>query len=105
MSPNKWIEHVKKFAKDNNLSYGCAISDKRCKDTYEKVQKKSYSDKKQEKNINIINSIVVGLKNKIKYSQNLDNDKPALRMKFSNMSKDAQALFIEKYKKYYDKIF
>ena len=23
---NPWIEHVKKFAADNNISYGCAIS-------------------------------------------------------------------------------
>ena len=24
--PNKWIEHVKQYAKDNNLSYGCSLS-------------------------------------------------------------------------------
>ena len=25
--PNPWIEHVKKYAKDNNISYGCAITE------------------------------------------------------------------------------
>ena len=27
MSTNPWILHVKKYAKDNNISYGCAISE------------------------------------------------------------------------------
>lgn len=34
---NPWIEHVKKYAKDNNISYGCAIS--MAKDTYVKKVK------------------------------------------------------------------
>lgn len=24
--PNAWIEHVRKYAKDNNVSYACAVS-------------------------------------------------------------------------------
>lgn len=32
--PNQWIDHVKKFAADNNLSYGCALSKPECKETY-----------------------------------------------------------------------
>jgi hypothetical protein len=35
--PNAWVEHVKKYAKDNNISYGCAIS--KAKDTYVKKEK------------------------------------------------------------------
>ncbi len=31
---NKWIEHVKKFANDNNMTYACAVSDKLCRDAY-----------------------------------------------------------------------
>jgi hypothetical protein len=27
--PNAWIEHVRKYAKDNNISYGCAVSEAR----------------------------------------------------------------------------
>ena len=31
---NRWVEHIKKFANDHNMSYGCALTDKRCKATY-----------------------------------------------------------------------
>lgn len=31
---NKWIMHVKRFASENNLSYGCAITTPECKATY-----------------------------------------------------------------------
>ena len=34
MSKNRWVEHVRKFATDNNLSYGCALSKPECKETY-----------------------------------------------------------------------
>jgi len=34
MSTNKWIEHVKDFAKKNSVSYGCAISMPECKASY-----------------------------------------------------------------------
>ena len=41
--PNKWIEHVRKFSRENNISYGCAISDSRCKASYEpKTETKKY---------------------------------------------------------------
>lgn len=32
--PNDWIKHVKKFARENNIAYACAISDPRCKSSY-----------------------------------------------------------------------
>jgi hypothetical protein len=32
--PNRWVDHVKKFAADNNLSYACALSKPECKDSY-----------------------------------------------------------------------
>ena len=31
---NPWVEHIKKYAKDNHLSYGCALSTPECKNTY-----------------------------------------------------------------------
>ena len=34
MSTNRWVNWVKKFAADNNLSYGCALSTPECKETY-----------------------------------------------------------------------
>ena len=38
---NPWVEHIKKYAKDNNLSYGCALSTPECKNTYSKTSSKS----------------------------------------------------------------
>lgn len=32
-----WTDHVKRFAKINQISYGCAISDQRCKASYKNV--------------------------------------------------------------------
>ena len=37
--PNNWTNHVKQFARENNLTYGCAISDPRCKSSYKKPVK------------------------------------------------------------------
>ena len=31
--PNAWVEHIKKYAKDNK-SYGCTLSMPDCKDNY-----------------------------------------------------------------------
>lgn len=31
---NKWVQHVKEFAKINKLSYGCALSMPECKESY-----------------------------------------------------------------------
>ena len=31
---NRWVEHIRAFAKKNNMTYGCAMSDPRIKDGY-----------------------------------------------------------------------
>jgi hypothetical protein len=31
---NKWVEHIRAFAKKNGQSYGCALSDPKCKSSY-----------------------------------------------------------------------
>jgi hypothetical protein len=33
---NAWVEHVRKFASKNGISYGCAVSDPECKASYHK---------------------------------------------------------------------
>jgi Holliday junction resolvase RusA-like endonuclease len=45
MPVNAWIEHVRKYAKDNNISYACAIS--KAKETYVKKEKTSAITTKQ----------------------------------------------------------
>lgn len=44
---NKWVEHIRKWAKDHNLSYGCALSNAECKEAY-KSSKEPPKTKKQE---------------------------------------------------------
>jgi hypothetical protein len=34
MPPNAWTLHVKQFAKEHNLSYGCAMSTPECRQSY-----------------------------------------------------------------------
>ena len=34
--PNAWVEHVKSFAAQNNVAYGCAISIPACRESYYK---------------------------------------------------------------------
>ena len=45
--PNAWVIHVKKFASENNKSYGCAISDPECKASYVRPIKEKKKTKKQ----------------------------------------------------------
>ena len=32
---NSWIEHVRKYASDNSISYACALSSPGCKESYQ----------------------------------------------------------------------
>ena len=36
---NKWVEHVRQFAKENGLSYACALSTAECKASYQASKK------------------------------------------------------------------
>ena len=49
---NKWIQHIKDYAKRNNMSYGCALSSEGCKNEYnkKKVKKEQKEVKKVKKN-------------------------------------------------------
>ena len=67
--PSPWVEHVRKYAKDNNISYMCAISD--ASKTYDKkkpMKKKSEPVKKKvvkiHDNLNYNKHITPKLQNK-----------------------------------------
>jgi hypothetical protein len=48
--PSKWIEFVKKWAKDNNITYGCAMSKPECKNAYhKKYDTQKYQRERKEK--------------------------------------------------------
>jgi tRNA G10 N-methylase Trm11 len=47
--PNAWVEHIKKYAKENNLSYGCALSMPDCKNScYKKTKESKTKESKTE---------------------------------------------------------
>jgi hypothetical protein len=35
---NAWVEHIKRFARANGKSYGCALSDPQCRATYKNAK-------------------------------------------------------------------
>jgi len=37
---NRWVEHIRKFAKENGKTYGCALSDPACRASYKPLPKK-----------------------------------------------------------------
>jgi hypothetical protein len=45
---NPWVEHVKAFAKEHQLSYGCAISNPQCSASYKAKQPKHKKEKYQQ---------------------------------------------------------
>jgi hypothetical protein len=54
---NKWVEHIKKWAKANNSTYGCALSNPKCKEDY----KKSKEEPKQEEKIQKIQKAIINI--------------------------------------------
>ena len=102
--PNKWIEHVKKYAKDNNLSFGCALTCPNLKKDYIPVLKLTKKEKENKTKQLIIISSVNTMIHKIK-TMNEETDKPVLRMKYNSYSESIRDIIKDKYPKYYNKLF
>jgi hypothetical protein len=49
--PNAWIQHVKKFAADKNISYSCALSMPECKVSYKSKEEPKKESKPKESEI------------------------------------------------------
>ena len=101
--PNKWIEHVKKFAKENGLSYGCAMSKPNLKDDYKPSVKMTSKEKKQKKVDDMNKTIVSSLLKRIKNMTS--EDRPLALMKYNAASQPIRDTIKEQYPKYYNKLF
>ena len=101
---NAWITHVKKFAQENNKSYGCAISDPACKNSYEKVVKKSKKELREEQSI--INKAQARNQflNRVK-NMTSDDEKPILKMRFNSLNESIREDIKKNYVKLYNKLF
>lgn len=101
--PNMWIEHVKKFAKENGLSYGCAMSKPNLKDGYVPSVKMTSKEKKQKKVDDMNKTIVSSLLKRIKNMTS--EDRPLVLMKYNAASQPIRDTIKEQYPKYYNKLF
>ena len=101
--PNAWITHVKNFAKENNKSYGCAISDPACKNSYERVVKKSKKELREEQRVINQTQARNQILNRIKTMT--DDDKPILKMKFNSLNETIRNDIKQNFSKYYNKLF
>ena len=100
---NSWILHVKKYASDNNKSYGCAISDPLCKASYNKPVKKTKKELEDEKIKVIRLQTITMFKNKV---VNMKPDEiPMLRGKYNSYTKAIRDQFRQKYPNTYKKLF
>jgi len=99
---NKWIEHVKKFAKEHGLSYGCAMSNLHLKDGYVASVKMSSKEKMKLKDDAIVKGIVNSIVKRIKNMT--DVDRPIVLMKYHAASSDVKDIIKRDYSNYYSKL-
>jgi hypothetical protein len=97
---NPWVEHVKKYAKENNITYACAITE--AKKTYTKVDKNEVKNKQMEvlkkKWRNDIN------KNFSKVLRENPESLPSLRLKLKTRNKGYREYMKQVAPNMYDKL-
>lgn len=101
---NPWINHVKKFAKENNRSYGCSISDPACAASYTKVIKKSKKEKRNEQRLINQSQARNQFLNRVK-NMSSDDEKPILKMRFNSLHETIRNDIKDNYSKLYNKLF
>lgn len=101
--PNKWIDHVQKYAKSHDIAYGCALNQPDIKEGYVKVVKKTKKQINEEKLNIMISQNIEMLKNKIKNMT--DDEIPIIKMKVNSYNKTVRDGLKEKYPNYYNKLY
>ena len=98
---NPWIEHVKQYAKDNNVSYGCAISE--AKASYVKITKDDKKEMEKMKEYKqrkaIVKKLVVDFKN-----AEGPEDMQRIKTKYKRFSKGLKDFIKENSPKLYSKL-
>jgi hypothetical protein len=52
---NAWVEHIRKFARENGKTYGCALSDPACKASYKSNKKPTQKSERASMGANDVN--------------------------------------------------
>jgi hypothetical protein len=73
---NRWVEFVRKWAKDNNMNYMCAMTTKECKDAYLKAHPKPEKKGKTESKLSRYNvdSVIYNINDILTDIANLGED-------------------------------
>jgi len=99
---NPWVEHVRKYAKDNNISYMCAITE--AKASYEKSDPKA---RKAEKEQDLFKSNVSNQYKKFKKlvaDNNDESDLKSIKARFSKLNDRMQEAIKAKDENLYNKL-
>ena len=99
---NKWVQHVQQYAKDNKMSFSCALSDPKLKDNYKPVIKKTSKEKKEEMTIQNDKIIIKDIIKRIKNST--DEDRPVILMKFNSLKPELKEEIKMNYPNIYNKM-
>ena len=96
---NPWIKHVKKYASDHNISYGCAISHPDCKNTYVRQDPIEKKQKQKELDTRIMTGISKDLISK------MNNQLPLAKSRFKQTSPAFKQFFKTNHPEEYNKLF
>lgn len=99
---NPWIIYVKQYAKDNKMSFSCALSDPKLKDNYKPTVKKTSKEKKEE--MTAVNDKII-IKDIIKRIKNsTEEDRPTVLMKFNSLKQELKDEIKMNYPNIYNKL-
>lgn len=103
--PNPWLEHVKKWAAENGHSYGCSLTMKECKDSYNKIDYKARKIQKKEEEEKLgkmmFHNTVATYVERLKAAK--EHEIPALRSSIKMKSDKFKQYFIKNWPKTWDR--
>lgn len=99
---NKWVQHVQQYAKENNITYSCALSHPDIKKGYEPVIKKTSKEKKAELTIQNDKIIIKDMIKRIKNST--EEERPVILMKFNSLKPELKEEIKMNYPNIYNKL-
>jgi len=93
---------VQQYAKDNKITYSCALSHPDIKKGYEPVKKQTSKEKKEELTIKNDKIIIKDMVKRIKASS--DEDRPVILMKFNSLKPELKDQIKMNYPNIYNKL-
>ena len=99
---NKWVEHVRKFAIDNNLTYTDSLKHPNILNSY--ICSQTYEEKLKEKRNIANNNMIICLLNKIKNIED-DDDRRCIKKLYNSYNQIIRDGIKNDHIEYYNKLF